>query len=172
MASSTERKVKDEKLSNRAIILWSKREDPKVPVVYPCCKTTKIRWQSSLSQIRHRSILQCPSCSKAGRPISKLRNGGRISGGKSGYQRLHLRAIPEEDHWLVENENLWQGRYVLEHRYVLAKKIGRPLMAHESPHHKDGNPRNNKPANLELRRLKHGRGSTDKISCPSCGYKF
>lgn len=58
-------------------------------------------------------------------------------------------------------------RYVLEHRYVMAKKLGRPLRADESVHHKDNNRQNNKPSNLQLRSYRHGKGSA--FRCADCG---
>lgn len=42
------------------------------------------------------------------------------------------------------------GRYVLEHRVIVAGLIGRPLFPDEIVHHRDGNRRNNDPKNLEL----------------------
>lgn len=40
--------------------------------------------------------------------------------------------------------------YCLEHRLVMARVVGRPLLPTEVVHHKGGNPRNNAPENLEL----------------------
>lgn len=40
--------------------------------------------------------------------------------------------------------------YVREHRLVMEKIVGRYLLPTEVVHHKDGNPRNNDPSNLEL----------------------
>ena len=40
--------------------------------------------------------------------------------------------------------------YVLEHRLVMERALGRPLTESEVIHHKDGNPRNNAIDNLEL----------------------
>lgn len=38
----------------------------------------------------------------------------------------------------------------LEHRRIMRLKIGRPLEENEVVHHKDGNPHNNKPSNLQI----------------------
>lgn len=40
--------------------------------------------------------------------------------------------------------------YVAEHRYVMSRKIGRPLVSGEDVHHIDHNPMNNHPNNLVL----------------------
>lgn len=58
-------------------------------------------------------------------------------------------------------------RTVLEHRLVLARKLGRPLLSHETVHHKDGDRLNNHPSNLELRVGRHGRGATTS-HCATC----
>lgn len=51
--------------------------------------------------------------------------------------------------------------YVLEHRYVMAQMLGRPLEKWEQVHHRDGDKHNNHPSNLELRTLHHhGNGAS------------
>lgn len=58
-------------------------------------------------------------------------------------------------------------RYVLEHRLVMARLIGRPLMGDESVHHIDGDRGNNTAENLQLRRGQHGKHI--HVRCHDCG---
>lgn len=42
------------------------------------------------------------------------------------------------------------GNKVYQHRVVMAEMIGRELLPHETPHHKNGDRADNRPENLEL----------------------
>lgn len=57
--------------------------------------------------------------------------------------------------------------YILEHRLVMARKLGRPLADSETVHHIDGDKSNNDPANLQLRQGRHGTGVI--LQCLDCG---
>lgn len=57
--------------------------------------------------------------------------------------------------------------YILEHRLVMARYLGRPLEKHETVHHIDGNRVNNNITNLQLRIGNHGAGGT--YHCADCG---
>lgn len=57
--------------------------------------------------------------------------------------------------------------YVLEHRLVMARALGRPITRRETVHHIDSDKTNNKIDNLQLRHGPHGKGAVP--ICLHCG---
>lgn len=77
--------------------------------------------------------------------------------------------------WVAPDDALGQamaqrgGRYVLEHRLVMARAIGRPLKPYEEVHHRNGRRDDNHIENLELWIKSQPAGQrVTEYHCPGC----
>lgn len=91
-------------------------------------------------------------------------NHGSWRGGRSnahGYVNVYVEQ--SDPMWCMATG----ASYVLEHRLVMARHLGRPLDAHETVHHINGDIKDNSIENLQLRNGKHGKGVAHR--CRDCG---
>lgn len=96
---------------------------------------------------------------KGARLYGNRYKGGRIELG--GYVRVRM----AWDHPFAVMRG--SGGYVSEHRLVMAEALGRPLRPHETVHHVNGDRKDNRLENLQLRFGQHGKGAA--LRCGDCG---
>ena len=102
-------------------------------------------------------ILRKPS-NKRGPGHQSWKSGRKTK--SDGYIELCL--LPEDPYYCMSSRH-----YVLEHRYIMAKHLGRPLRQEETIHHINGNRADNRLENLQLRLGSHGAGQA--YCCAKCG---
>lgn len=88
----------------------------------------------------------CGAKLASNRPKFTRRKSGRIEM-KSGYVQLSKWSLSPEDLALCQDDGL---HYILEHRLIMAKHLGRKLTNDEVVRHKNGNQSDNRIENLAL----------------------
>lgn len=146
---------------------------------HPCVDWTRTEVRPTKKQRKLHVIVTCPICEKerwaqakviahaiargtfTGKCIlcgsaAKKRDWLNLSPGRKvdpakGYIRLGRQAIAPEDIWLFDAMLARvKTTTILEHRFVMAKVLGRALTNRELVDHMDGNKLNNSPDNLRL----------------------
>lgn len=87
-------------------------------------------------------------------------------GGRCTTQAGYILVLVPDGDSLSCMRNVGTG-YILEHRLVMARSLGRPLLDTETVHHINGMRDDNRIENLQLRQGRHGKGACHR--CADCG---
>lgn len=112
------------------------------------------RW-CTVSNARRAKTGLCTSCYRkvqAGQDLQAEKH-GKWKGGRvvhsGGYIYIHIATLaPDERHLFKEMAD--KKGYILEHRLVAARQLGRPLIPTEIAHHENGKLDDNRPENIRV----------------------
>jgi hypothetical protein len=128
---------------------------------------TYIAHRFSTAQVVVSRVLRAAGITKLG-PRSGNRTGADSASWKGGVVNAEGGYLGE---WVSVDAPYASMRnrtgYVLQHRLVMARSLGRSLTRHETVHHINGVRDDNRPENLQLRQGRHGAGV--RYVCADCG---
>lgn len=87
-----------------------------------------------------------------------------------GYMYVRFNTLPEAEQERFDSMKIRYCAFeaIAEHRLVMARAIGRPLVTEENVHHKNGKRHDNRPENLELWASKQPPRQRVGDVCPWC----
>jgi len=137
-------------------------------IFYPCTKCGENHWIGRSDLFKKTATGVCRKCfnkymsDTIGEERWNFNKNYRV---KYGHGYIQIR-ISRDDPYSCMAKN---GTFILEHRYVMAKHLGRPLNRWELVHHINCNKEDNSIENLKLVTLKNHHG---ELICPHCGKSY
>lgn len=125
------------------------------------CGDKFMRWQCYEKRKNRNKFcsVTCSNKARCGENSPRWKGGRFETNGGSGYSFVYLPDHPKAN----------STGFVLEHRAVMEKVIGRYLLSNEMVHHKNGRKSDNRIENLEIVLRNAHRG---EVQCPHCQKKF
>jgi hypothetical protein len=159
--------IRTDTLLTGSVIYWNDRKTNDVSYVMVECGICHEKRYVKLNGYKPKHFTgYCQSCSGKLKDINGSNHpnwkGGRIVD-KEGYVSLYLKTLSDGD-LEIARPMMDSSGYVREHRLVVARDIGRPLLSNEVVHHINGIKDDNRLENLSLKsRSGHSKTHADMI---------
>ena len=118
----------------------------KTKIECPKCKKTRWVLRSNILKATNFTSL-CQRCNGRSGSENGMWKGGKIKADSRKENYYLLQHVSKDSPFRCMAD---KRGYILEHRYIIAKKLGRPLKKYEVVHHRNGIKHDNKEENLEL----------------------
>lgn len=132
----------ERKLGIKLIFYRDKKGQLVTDIMCPVCKNKRQVTEYNIFRSTNWTA-RCAKCVSLRAKENPNWRGGRVKL-KTGYILIYIR---DDDQFISMRD---KRNYTLEHRYIMAKKLGRPLERHEVVHHLNGIKDDNREKNLAI----------------------